>query len=212
VATNTKNTRRAKISSKNTRSLETSTKNIQRKQYNDHDDRKGYYDNRDYDDRDRSYYSGGKFFSDRHRTALRGYYDNYTRSGRCPPGLAKKNNGCIPPGQAKKWAIGQPLPGDMAYSDLSSDLARILGLPPQGYRYVQSGSDILMINGARIVMDAINNWGRYTLRGHGCGFFEHLKFWVQKRFYLFTKLCFHLCKATINSRFELGKRFIKFIV
>ena len=131
-----------------------------KEQYNDHDDRKGYYDNRDYDDRDRSYYSGGKFFSDRHRTALRGYYDNYTRSGRCPPGLAKKNNGCIPPGQAKKWAIGQPLPGDMAYSDLSADLARILGLPPQGYRYVQSGSDILMINGARIVMDAINNWGR----------------------------------------------------
>ena len=25
----------------------------------------------------------------------------------CPPGLAKKHNGCMPPGQAKKWARGQ---------------------------------------------------------------------------------------------------------
>ena len=29
----------------------------------------------------------------------------------CPPGLAKKNNGCLPPGQAKKFAVGSRLPG-----------------------------------------------------------------------------------------------------
>jgi hypothetical protein len=29
----------------------------------------------------------------------------------CPPGLAKKNNGCMPPGQAKaRWRVGQRLP------------------------------------------------------------------------------------------------------
>lgn len=27
--------------------------------------------------------------------------------GGCPPGLAKKNNGCMPPGQARKLARGQ---------------------------------------------------------------------------------------------------------
>jgi hypothetical protein len=27
--------------------------------------------------------------------------------GGCPPGLAKKNNGCLPPGQARKLARGQ---------------------------------------------------------------------------------------------------------
>ncbi len=27
--------------------------------------------------------------------------------GGCPPGLAKKNNGCMPPGQAKKLYAGQ---------------------------------------------------------------------------------------------------------
>jgi hypothetical protein len=31
--------------------------------------------------------------------------------GGCPPGLAKKNNGCLPPGQAKKlYNIGQRFP------------------------------------------------------------------------------------------------------
>lgn len=48
----------------------------------------------------------------------RGYwYDGgYYRDGRyygsnCPPGLAKKRNGCLPPGQAKaRWNVGQRLP------------------------------------------------------------------------------------------------------
>lgn len=48
----------------------------------------------------------------------RGYWQDggYYRDGRyygsnCPPGLAKKNNGCLPPGQAKaRWAVGQRLP------------------------------------------------------------------------------------------------------
>ncbi len=32
-------------------------------------------------------------------------------AGGCPPGLAKKNNGCMPPGQAKKlYNIGQRFP------------------------------------------------------------------------------------------------------
>ncbi len=31
----------------------------------------------------------------------------------CPPGLAKKNNGCLPPGQAKKiYGIGDRINGD----------------------------------------------------------------------------------------------------
>lgn len=35
-------------------------------------------------------------------------FRNASRS--CPPGLAKKNNGCLPPGQAKKLGIGDRLP------------------------------------------------------------------------------------------------------
>ena len=33
-------------------------------------------------------------------------------TGGCPPGLAKRNNGCMPPGQARKmYNIGQRYPG-----------------------------------------------------------------------------------------------------
>ena len=49
----------------------------------------------------------GGYFSDDHRTVVRNYYSEQFRVGRCPPGLAKKNNGCMPPGQARKWNIGQ---------------------------------------------------------------------------------------------------------
>lgn len=31
--------------------------------------------------------------------------------GHCPPGLAKKNPPCIPPGQAKKWRVGDRYDG-----------------------------------------------------------------------------------------------------
>ena len=37
--------------------------------------------------------------------------------GGCPPGLAKKNNGCLPPGQAKKlYGVGQRWPGNYGYA------------------------------------------------------------------------------------------------
>ena len=37
-------------------------------------------------------------------------YGEQRFGGACPPGLAKKNNGCLAPGQAKKMAIGSRLP------------------------------------------------------------------------------------------------------
>ena len=43
-------------------------------------------------------------------------YGGYGAGG-CPPGLAKKNNGCLPPGQAKKlYNIGQRWPGNYGYA------------------------------------------------------------------------------------------------
>ena len=39
---------------------------------------------------------------DRDRNVVRTYYRTEYAAGRCPPGLAKKNNGCLPPGQAKR--------------------------------------------------------------------------------------------------------------
>src|SRR5688572_28083220 len=36
-------------------------------------------------------------FGDRHRTVIRDYYRKEFGRGSCPPGLAKKHNGCMPP-------------------------------------------------------------------------------------------------------------------
>ena len=137
-------------------------KHQQKERHYDHDDRQGNYDDRYYHDKDRPYFSGDRYFIDRHRTVIRDYYVNAYRTGRCPPGLAKKHNGCMPPGQAKKWAIGRPLPRDVIFYDLPPAVLYNIGPPPSGYRFVRVASDILMIAiGTGMVMDAINDLGRY---------------------------------------------------
>ena len=100
-------------------------------------------------------------FGDPHRGHVRGYYDEQFRSGRCPPGLAKKHNGCMPPGQAKKWEVGHALPRDVRYYDVPQPLVIQLGQPPAGYRYVRVNDDILLLaTGTRMIVDAIRNLGR----------------------------------------------------
>ena len=112
---------------------------------------------RDDDDRGRR----SQHFSDDHRVAVHEYYDHAFRSGRCPPGLAKKNNGCMPPGQAKKWRMGRPLPREVVYYQVPQDLVVRLGAPPAGHRYVRVGNDILLLTtNQAIVVDALQNFGR----------------------------------------------------
>jgi Ni/Co efflux regulator RcnB len=94
------------------------------------------------------------------RVIIRDYYGAAVRSGHCPPGLAKKNNGCMPPGQAKKWRQGEPLPRDVVFHDLPPALTMKLTLPPSGYRYVRVANDVLMIAaGTGLVVDAIRDLG-----------------------------------------------------
>lgn len=96
-----------------------------------------------------------------HREAVRNYYGKEMRQGRCPPGLAKKNNGCQPPGQAKRWQIGQHLQSNITYKVLPGDLQLLLGQPQTGYHYGMVDSDILLLlDGTEMVMDAINNLGQ----------------------------------------------------
>ena len=100
-------------------------------------------------------------FGDHHRTIARDYYNEQYRSGHCPPGLAKKNNGCMPPGQARKWVVGHPLPREVIYYDVPSTLVVQFGQPQTGYRYVRVASDILLIAlGTGMVIDAIQDLGR----------------------------------------------------
>lgn len=100
-------------------------------------------------------------FGDRHRTVVHDYYSDEFRRGRCPPGLAKKDNGCMPPGQAKKWTVGRPLPRDVIFYNVPPALVVQFGPPPAGQRYVRVLNDILLIAlGNGMVIDAIQNLGR----------------------------------------------------
>jgi Ni/Co efflux regulator RcnB len=96
------------------------------------------------------------------RVVIHDYYVNEIRVGHCPPGLAKKHNGCLPPGQAKKrWAIGRPLPREVIFYELPPPLVVQLGPPPGGYRYVRVANDVLLITlGSGMVVDAIADLGR----------------------------------------------------
>ena len=62
----------------------------------------------------------------------------------CPPGLAKKNNGCLPPGQAKKLRIGQRYAQSYgydryAYNQIPYDLRRQYDLDPRNNYYYDQG-------------------------------------------------------------------------
>jgi len=96
-------------------------------------------------------------FADRDRDSVRTFWaDTYGR-GNCPPGLAKKNRLCLPPGQMKKrYVIGRPLASSVRYEPLPQVLVTRLGPAPSGYEYVMVDGDIVKLGiGTRLVADAI---------------------------------------------------------
>jgi hypothetical protein len=65
-------------------------------------------------------------------------------AGGCPPGLAKKNNGCMPPGQAKKlYNVGQRYPKEYGqvwnYNQIPYDLRHQYGFDPDDRYYYGDG-------------------------------------------------------------------------
>lgn len=71
--------------------------------------------------------------------------------GHCPPGLANKNPGCMPPGQYKKlFEIGQRVPlgynGLLGYNALPYDVRqRYSGLDPYG-RYIYDNNYLYRVD------------------------------------------------------------------
>jgi hypothetical protein len=127
----------------------------------DRDERRGREGRREGDGRYPMEPRIGVYFGESHRAVIREHYSEQGRAGFCPPGLAKKNNGCQPPGQARAWAVGRPLPRDVAYYPLEPSVQVRLGRPPAGYEFVRVASDILLIAvGTSMVMDAIQDLGR----------------------------------------------------
>ena len=66
------------------------------------------------------------------------------RAEGCPPGLAKKHNGCMPPGQAKKlYNVGQRWPGNYgnlwSYNQVPYDYRQRYDLNPYDQYYYGDG-------------------------------------------------------------------------
>jgi hypothetical protein len=92
----------------------------------------------------------------RDRTIVYTYYRTEF-AGRCPPGLAKKGNGCFPPGQANRvWVVGRPLPPTVVYEPAPPVLVQQLEPVPPGYGYVRVDNDVLLMNMAdRLIADTV---------------------------------------------------------
>ena len=106
--------------------------------------------------RDRDDVRVGQYFNDQQRESVRGYYvKQYGDGRRCPPGLAKKNNGCMPPGQVH-YTVGQPLPRTVTVYQVPQPVIVQLPVAPPGYRYVRVGNDILLVSPqSQMVVDVI---------------------------------------------------------
>jgi hypothetical protein len=116
--------------------------------------------NRNFSERDRSYRT--RYLDDRRRNEIHDYYARRIRDGHCPPGLRKKQNGCQPPGHARRWQVGQRLPRDVIFYNVEPQVLTYLGPPPPRHRYVRVASDILLITiGTGMVIDAIDDLDRY---------------------------------------------------
>lgn len=92
-------------------------------------------------------------FGSRDRDEIR-FYLKRTYASSCPPGLAKKDNGCLPPGQAKKYVIGGMLPSENA--PLPHALRALIGPAPLGTFYTMVDKDVLLVTeGAKKILDAV---------------------------------------------------------
>ena len=104
---------------------------------------------------------------DHDRAIVYQYYRNEFSAGRCPPGLAKKGNGCLPPGQAKKlWVVGQPLPPAVVYEPVPRAVVQQLAPVPPGYDYVRVDNDVILMDMTnRMVADVVNDLSSYDSLG-----------------------------------------------
>ncbi len=80
-------------------------------------------------------------------------------AGGCPPGLAKKNPPCIPPGQAKKlYGVGYKFDrgfnGYTPYNQIPYDLRNQYGLDPHG-RYIYDQNYIYQVDPATYVVSRV---------------------------------------------------------
>jgi hypothetical protein len=89
-----------------------------------------------------------------------GKYYAYGRNS-CPPGLAKKNNGCMPRGQYKKmYQTGQRFNANYgsrwSYNQIPSDLRSRYDFNPN-YRYYYSNGYLYQVNPTTMLVQQVVN-------------------------------------------------------
>lgn len=98
-------------------------------------------------------------FSERDIAVIRDYYAPRRGHGHphgYPPGLAKKDK--VPPGHAKKFRRGEPLPRELAWRAMPRELEERLSRLPDGYVRIVVGADIGIMNvRTRVVMDLLED-------------------------------------------------------
>ena len=73
----------------------------------------------------------------------------------CPPGLAKKGTGCLPPGQAKKYAVGSPVPAGVPFRRAPSDVVLRYPPPPPGHYYAYVDDDLVLVAAASSIIVSV---------------------------------------------------------
>jgi len=98
-------------------------------------------------------------FGPHQRELVREYYVEHHGKEHCPPGLAKKHNGCLPPGQAKKrYVVGRRLDPAIMIEPVPQALDMRIGPPPSGYVYGMVDGDVVKLAvGTLLVVDAVNS-------------------------------------------------------
>jgi hypothetical protein len=82
----------------------------------------------------------GAYFGDRHRTAVRKYYQEHPVSG-----------------AAASWQIGEAVPSGAPLTPVPKGLLASLPQVPPGHRYVQLGGEVVLIAaGSKMVVDGIS--------------------------------------------------------
>jgi hypothetical protein len=93
----------------------------------------------------------------RDRSAIQDYYRRNGPPG-CPPGLAKKNNGCMPPGQVKKHYRNETLGPGIVIQGLPPRLLELLMPPPPGYGWGYVDGDVMLYALAtRLIVDLVSS-------------------------------------------------------
>jgi hypothetical protein len=102
---------------------------------------------------------GTLIVTEHERAIVHSYYRSEFVGGRCPPGLARKDIGCLPPGLARRvWAVGAPLPSSVVVYPLPAALMARLTPPPDGYQYLRVDNDIVLLStGPRVVVQVIGS-------------------------------------------------------